>query len=211
LLLDEATSALDTNSERIVQEALDRASLGRTTITIAHRLSTIKNSHAIAAMSSGEIIEHGTHSSLLHYNGVYRHLVESQHLENNEEERIKSLPDEVVVISSDALASSKNLEKTDDMLITVGELKTSRVLRGILKLNIPDMRFLIPGFIGAVISGLVYPFFAISFGAIIQVFAEEGPSLRSNSAFWATIFVIIAFVSLCSNFLMNACFGYASG
>jgi ATP-binding cassette subfamily B (MDR/TAP) protein 1 len=68
LLLDEATSALDTNSERIVQEALDRASLGRTTITIAHRLSTIKNSNNIAVMSSGEIIEQGDHTSLLKLN-----------------------------------------------------------------------------------------------------------------------------------------------
>lgn len=68
MLLDEATSALDTNSERIVQEALDRASLGRTTITIAHRLSTIKNSNNIAVMSSGEIIEQGDHTSLLKLN-----------------------------------------------------------------------------------------------------------------------------------------------
>ena len=65
LLLDEATSALDTQSEGIVQDALDKASRGRTTITIAHRLSTIKDADKILVMGSGEILEQGTHDSLL--------------------------------------------------------------------------------------------------------------------------------------------------
>jgi ATP-binding cassette subfamily B (MDR/TAP) protein 1 len=56
LLLDEATRALDTNSEHVVQEALDLASLGPTTIVIAHRLSTVRNAHLIAAMKSGDIV-----------------------------------------------------------------------------------------------------------------------------------------------------------
>ena len=65
LLLDEATSALDTQSEGIVQDALDKASRGRTTITIAHRLSTIKDADLILVMGGGEILEQGTHNSLL--------------------------------------------------------------------------------------------------------------------------------------------------
>ena len=76
LLLDEATSALDTQSEGIVQDALDKASRGRTTITIAHRLSTIKDADMILVMGGGEILEQGTHNSLLaDENGAVRPLL----------------------------------------------------------------------------------------------------------------------------------------
>ena len=74
LLLDEATSALDTESERIVQEALDKARQGRTTISIAHRLSTIYTSDCIAVIHKGEVIESGTHSELMDRRGAYYHL-----------------------------------------------------------------------------------------------------------------------------------------
>ncbi|KAI8870197.1 ABC transporter-like protein, partial [Ramicandelaber brevisporus] len=65
LCLDEATSALDTQSERVVQDALDAAAKNRTTIMIAHRLSTIKNADAIVVMHKGEIVQVGTHNELL--------------------------------------------------------------------------------------------------------------------------------------------------
>ena len=75
LLLDEATSALDLESERLVQEALDRAGKGRTTITIAHRLTTIINSDVIYVLNQGEIVEQGTHTSLSQKpNGTYAQL-----------------------------------------------------------------------------------------------------------------------------------------
>ncbi|KAJ1984334.1 hypothetical protein H4R34_000709 [Dimargaris verticillata] len=80
LLLDEATSALDTKSERLVQDALDRAAKNRTTIVIAHRLSTIKEADKIVVMNRGEVVEMGTHNSLLARNGAYAQLVNSQKL-----------------------------------------------------------------------------------------------------------------------------------
>ena len=82
LLLDEATSALDTESEKIVQDALDKARKGRTTIIIAHRLSTVYNSDSIAVLDKGHVIEQGTHSELMNQQGVYYMMNNTQSLEN---------------------------------------------------------------------------------------------------------------------------------
>ncbi|XP_051999325.1 ATP-dependent translocase ABCB1 isoform X6 [Xyrauchen texanus] len=78
LLLDEATSALDTQSESIVQAALDKARAGRTTIVIAHRLSTIRSADIIASFSDGKVVEQGTHRELMDKKGVYYSLVMQQ-------------------------------------------------------------------------------------------------------------------------------------
>ena len=80
LILDEATSALDTESERLVQEALERLMKSRTTIAIAHRLSTIKNADEICVLHEGQIVERGTHEQLLSLNGYYRKLNDMQQL-----------------------------------------------------------------------------------------------------------------------------------
>ena len=80
LILDEATSALDTESERLVQEALERLMKTRTTIAIAHRLSTIKNADKIYVLYDGEIVEHGKHEELLAKNGYYKRLNDMQSL-----------------------------------------------------------------------------------------------------------------------------------
>lgn len=80
LILDEATSALDTESEKLVQEALDRLTGSRTTIAIAHRLSTIKNADEICVMHEGRIVERGRHEDLLALNGYYKRLNDMQAL-----------------------------------------------------------------------------------------------------------------------------------
>jgi ABC-type multidrug transport system fused ATPase/permease subunit len=78
LILDEATSALDTESEKLVQEALENLMKDRTTIVVAHRLSTIRNADLICVMHEGQIVERGTHNELLLLNGYYKHLIEMQ-------------------------------------------------------------------------------------------------------------------------------------
>jgi ABC-type multidrug transport system fused ATPase/permease subunit len=78
LILDEATSALDTESEKLVQEALENLMRDRTTIVVAHRLSTIRNADVICVLHNGKIVEQGTHTELLELDGYYRRLVEMQ-------------------------------------------------------------------------------------------------------------------------------------
>ena len=79
LILDEATSALDTESERVVQEALDRLMVGRTSFVIAHRLSTIKNADKIMVLENGQLIEQGNHDELMAMDGLYAHLYKIQY------------------------------------------------------------------------------------------------------------------------------------
>jgi ABC-type multidrug transport system fused ATPase/permease subunit len=87
LILDEATSALDTQSERLIQAALERLSTGRTTFAIAHRLSTILAADQILVMQQGEIVESGTHTELMKRNGAYSRLYAAQ-FQNHEEDNL---------------------------------------------------------------------------------------------------------------------------
>jgi ATP-binding cassette subfamily B (MDR/TAP) protein 1 len=90
LLLDEATSSLDSESEKLVQQALDVAAQRRTTIAVAHRLSTIQNADLICVLDRGVMVESGTHAELMARRGMYFGMVETQSLEKS---RLKDEPD----------------------------------------------------------------------------------------------------------------------
>ncbi|KAJ3318973.1 GTPase-activating protein [Boothiomyces sp. JEL0866] len=221
LLLDEATSALDTTSERVVQAALDNVSKSRTTITIAHRLSTIKNADKIVVMVRGEIIEMGNHDSLVKNGGLYANLVNAQTLKSaNEAEKEIGTPIDPDAIPPPPVEEQKrpsepiapvveslhDLEKLGDDV----KLSTSFVIREIFKYNLPELKYTIPGLVGAIGSGLIYPFFAISFASIIGVFSDKGSDLETQADFWAVVFVIISIVYFIFTFLQNALFGFAA-
>jgi len=78
LILDDSTSSVDTETERYIQEALDRLMTGRTTFVIAHRLSTVRRADLILVMKEGYIVERGTHNELLEQNGLYREIYDLQ-------------------------------------------------------------------------------------------------------------------------------------
>ena len=80
LILDEATSALDSESEQLVQEALERLMKGRTSVVIAHRLSTIRNADQILVLNEGEVTERGSHDELIDQGGIYAELVKLQNV-----------------------------------------------------------------------------------------------------------------------------------
>ena len=120
LILDEATSSIDVRGEKIVQEALDRVSKNRTTITIAHRLSTIRKADKIIVLRAGKTIEEGTHESLLAKDGLYHDLVSNQQLVMDDDEETVAAPDSPV-------PAPLGLSKTVSKVSTLGPRVTPTV------------------------------------------------------------------------------------
>jgi ATP-binding cassette subfamily B (MDR/TAP) protein 1 len=211
LLLDEATSALDTQSERIVQEALDRVSQTRTTIAIAHRLSTIKNADKIVCMVKGEIVEQGTHSELIANRSLYAKLVEAQNLHNEKgkEAKVSQKEDDMATANvSDKVA--KEASNHDLEAGTGKKYRTLSIMYQIMKLNAPELKYSIPALIAAIGAGLINPFFAISFAEIVEAFSKKGSQLEQETNKWAIIFIIIAIAGFVFTFFQNTLFGFAS-
>ncbi|KAK4516374.1 uncharacterized protein ATC70_011345 [Mucor velutinosus] len=121
LLLDEATSALDTQSERLVQSALDAAAADRTTIVIAHRLSTIRNADLIVVMQAGDLIEQGNHNDLLKLNGVYADLVRKQEIATSKVGEAVHEPDADELLQREQLALAVEKQRADDALVNEKE------------------------------------------------------------------------------------------
>lgn len=115
LLLDEATSALDNESESIVQVALDKARMGRTTVIVAHRLSTIRNADVIFAFDKGVICESGTHEELMKQKGVYYNLVITQ-----ETKATKKVDSNEIIEEDDATDSNEDLDAEKTINLTNG-------------------------------------------------------------------------------------------
>jgi len=113
LLLDEATSALDSENEKLVQEALDRLMVGRTSIVIAHRLSTIVDSDQIIVVQNGRIVERGTHDELIRMNGVYKRLGRRQfNLKNEDKEKSSRISKEAADPAQDMSSAVETIRRT---------------------------------------------------------------------------------------------------
>lgn len=131
LLLDEATSALDTQSESVVQRALDRARQGRTTLIVAHRLSTIRAADVVVSISNGKVAEKGTHDELLEKKGLYHQLVTAQMAMSDESDSDEPTEDDVIINRSHSVKkvlarqqsglSTGNEEEVAEYVPTVSE------------------------------------------------------------------------------------------
>ncbi|CAI9752720.1 unnamed protein product [Fraxinus pennsylvanica] len=197
LLLDEATSALDAGSESIVQEALDRLMLGRTTIVVAHRLSTIRNVDSIAVMQQGQVVETGTHEELFVKAGAYASLIRFQEMVGNRDfsnpstcrtrsSRLShSLSTKSLSLRSGSLRnlSYSYSTSTDGHIEMVSNAEADRknpaphgYFCRLLKLNAPEWPYSVIGAIGSVLSGFIGPTFAIVMSNMIEVFYYKNPA-----------------------------------
>ncbi|KAJ7442269.1 P-loop containing nucleoside triphosphate hydrolase protein [Mycena latifolia] len=209
LLLDEATSALDTQSEGVVQDALNKAAAGRTTITIAHRLSTIKDANMIFVMGEGLVLEQGTHDELLDdANGVYTQLVQAQKLrekeDGNSEDSAQEAGDMEKVVREEIPLSRKDTgqqfelvekrlpgHKKDDH----GEYGLFYLFKRVGQLHRAGWRRYFVGSIFAVLTGCVYPALGIVYAEGINGFSREGHARRVAGDRTALWFFIIAIIS----------------
>ncbi|GMT24903.1 hypothetical protein PFISCL1PPCAC_16200, partial [Pristionchus fissidentatus] len=189
LLLDEATSALDAHSERVVQEALENASRGRTTFIVAHRLSTIRNADAILVFKDGVVVEKGRHDELIRLGGHYHALVNSQVFTDidNEPQSARTEEGGGAVSArrySQDPTSPKSPREYEEVAVEEKEKDLDRLkkeleaegiervsLFGILKYAKPEWGFIFIAFVASSVQGVVFPIFSLFFTDIINVFS----------------------------------------
>ncbi|GMT16389.1 hypothetical protein PFISCL1PPCAC_7686, partial [Pristionchus fissidentatus] len=135
LILDEATSALDVESERLVQEALNEASEGRTTMTIAHRLSTLKEVHRIYVLDKGVVVQTGTHDGLLKVDGIYSSLAKTQSVEANNSADNAKTPVKEANLSSDTRLQDLHRYSTRSSIFSLRNLNSNLNLKKTLNTN----------------------------------------------------------------------------
>ncbi|CAF0852957.1 unnamed protein product [Adineta ricciae] len=234
LLLDEATSALDTESERIVQEALDRASKGRTTVVIAHRLSTIKNASKIVVLDKGAVIEEGNHETLIETKGVYHGLVEAQNLrvKGEDEDETEAIP---VYNRARSMSNSDQFQKqlsveNKDSKETATDAEEKIEYSGpspffsMLKMNKPELIYIIFGCVACICNGGelrkvvwyenqicpcsgVQPAFGVILSKVIAVFQVCDPKEQERRVLtYILLFIGLGFLMLITMFLQSFLF-----
>lgn len=216
LLLDEATSALDSRSEKAVQDALDEASIGRTTIVIAHRVSTLRNANLVAVLQSGQVVEFGPHDQLTqNKHGLYSTMVQLQQMSIQDDE---------------TSLTSKETESNDSpTLATVTKINTeilheffghgnkknqnqeeysSPSLWYLLQMTAPEWKRTIFGCIGAFLYGAIFPLHSYCIGAVLSVyFLNDHNEIRSNTKLYSFMFLVFAIISFIANVIQHYNFG----
>ncbi|CAF3338444.1 unnamed protein product [Rotaria socialis] len=214
LLLDEATSALDNRSEKIVQNALNKASQGRTTVIIAHRLTTIQDADHILVFDKGHIIEQGTHEELLQIeNGLYRSLAAHSAPDEEEEEEEEEATCGIKRKTSNA-SSLKSSRKMSSSTIEEASLNENEqnpkyscchtpFFIKLLKLNSPEKFYLFIGCICSLMFGCVEPvvglIYSIVFGLLANPnLADQSQSTRDLSLIIFSIYIFAGIVQCLS-------------
>nr|QNH67869.1 ATP-binding cassette transporter subfamily B member 1-like protein X2 [Brachionus rotundiformis] len=224
LLLDEATSALDYESERIVQEALDKAKIGRTTIIIAHRLSTIRNADIIAYISNGQLMEIGTHDQLIESKGFYYDLVQSQTQNPIDEKAVEPGQSRKKFESDSSSDFDSEDEKDKDKRKSVSSLSDDKegkkkkkfkpkklfyLEKKLLKMQKPELLWIIFGIVGSMFVGIVFPLTGLVFSNIYTVFQSSWDDQIKESLKYMGILFGIALANLIANLVYNYSISYA--
>ncbi|KAK4837372.1 hypothetical protein QYF36_004971 [Acer negundo] len=221
LLLDEATSALDSESETLVQNALEQASMGRTTLVVAHKLSTVRNADLIAVVSNGCIVEVGSHNDLINRtNGHYAKMARLERQfscddqEPNPETQLvssvtrSSAGRNSTAKSSPAIFPSPLIQHTIDsrpQKVTHSPPSFSRLL----SLNTPEWKQGLIGSLSAVGFGSVQPIYALTIGGMISAFfAPSHLEMQTHIRTYAFIFCALSMISLALNLLQHYTFAY---
>ncbi|PWZ22799.1 putative multidrug resistance protein [Zea mays] len=226
LLLDEATSALDTESERVVQEALDVASVGRTTILVAHRLSTVRNADSIAVMQSGAVQELGSHSELIAKNGLYSSLVHLQQNRDSSEDTGEaagtrraspsagqcSSDDSKMAPSASCRSSSARSIIGDDARDGENTDEKPRPpvpsFGRLLLLNAPEWKHALVGSSCAVLSGSIQPIFAYGMGCTFSIYySRDHEEIKDKTEKYAFVFLALVGISFLLNIGQHYSFG----
>ncbi|KAG5107885.1 hypothetical protein AAZX31_16G072600 [Glycine max] len=219
LLLDEATSALDSESELLVQNALDQASMGRTTLVVAHKLSTIRNADLIAVVSGGCIIETGTHNELITKpNGHYAKLAKLQtqlsidDQDQNPELGALSATRSSAGRPSTARSSPAIFPKSpllDDQATPSQVSHPPPSFKRLLSLNAPEWKQGLIGTLSAIAFGSVQPLYALTIGGMISAFfAESHQEMRHRIRTYSLIFCSLSLASIILNLLQHYNFAY---
>ena len=201
LLLDEATSALDTNSERVVHEALELASMGQTTIVVAHRLSTVRNVDIIVVMQNGEVKEMGSHDDLItNENGLYSSLVHLQQTRDlTDTNKVGGIASQSMsrdfstasrTISTWSICDTEHDDNKDNSNLPVPSFMT------ILMLNAPEWKKALIGSFSAIVFGGIQPIFAYSIGSMIFVyFSTNHEEVKEKTRTFALISISLTVLS----------------
>ncbi|CAF0906256.1 unnamed protein product [Adineta steineri] len=216
LLLDEATSALDNVSERIVQEALDRACKNRTTIVIAHRLTTIQNADYIYVLDKEGVIEEGTHETLMaKEGGKYQTMVKMQQAEKTIDTqdglmnmaKVVAEDEEQILERIRLLSESEEIGKNQRALIST---RKQFVFVRLLKMNSPEWMFIFIGCLVCLLGGLRGPMFSILFAKIINEFNDcKYNDIRYRVLITSGLLIVIGAVFMILRFFQFMTFGIA--
>uniref|UniRef100_A0A669QV84 ATP binding cassette subfamily B member 1 n=1 Tax=Phasianus colchicus TaxID=9054 RepID=A0A669QV84_PHACC len=197
-----ATSALDTESESVVQAALDKAREGRTTVVVAHRLSTVRNADLIAVFESGVITEQGNHSQLIEKKGIYYKLV-------NMQVHFSLLLPHLFFLCSVPIITVCSQQYSVGILQSAEELPPVSFLK-VMKLNKKEWPYFVAGTLCAVINGALQPAFSVIFSEIIGIFSEKDEKvLREKSNLYSLLFLALGIISFFTFFVQGFAFGKA--
>ncbi|KAK3221254.1 hypothetical protein Dsin_008279 [Dipteronia sinensis] len=219
LLLDEATSALDSHSEKAVQDALNQASIGRTTIIIAHRLSALRNVDLIAVIQSGEVVESGFHDELMGRRGSYSGMVQLQRafISDDNGSTTKSMESNSSDFLDKGTPRTEDKANESDMQISSHDKITNHLqedpkgspsLWYLMCMTVSEWKSTVLGCIGGVCYGMIQPLYSFCLGGLLSVYViTDHREITSQTRTYCFAFLSFAVFAFITNVFQHYHFG----